>query len=196
MEINLSRRFRKLINGIDDFPGELEIRTGKLSLVCIAGTINPDGSKGKIYHEDGIYELAQLSPAENGYCNALVLKEDGKTERVKFTYIESGILVPSDELSFQLPHPGIFRKPHNSVSTKKALEPMTGEAVLVNDNKPPKNNIYSTRIIDFCNGEGYNAQIKNPQGEIETVKFGYDSVAGVLVPEKKFPSYLRALRID
>ena len=190
MEINVSRRFKKLVAGIDNFPEELKAIDGKLSLICIARTLARDGSRGKFCHEDGVYDFATLTPANNGYCFAEILDANGNRKKVKFSYSESGILVPEDKLSFYIDHPGSLRKPHPSVSTIKVLEAMVDQNVLINDDKPKDNNIYTIRKIQSCNGVGYNASFFNSQNQTVDAKYDYETLAGILVPKDKFPAKL------
>lgn len=190
MEITVSRKFRKLVPQKDNFSEELKATVGKLSLVCIGRTIERDGSRGKFYHKDGVYDFATLSPADNGYCLAEILDSHGNRKSVKFSYDESGILVPDDEVTFNINHPGSLRRPHPAISTRKVLEGMVNENVLINDNIPLDNNLYTMRKIQSCNGVGYNASFFNSQGQTIDAKYDYITLAGVLVPEKKFPAEL------
>jgi hypothetical protein len=187
VQINLSRRFVKLTPGIDNFPKEIGIKLGELSLVCIGRTL--DGND-RLYHEDGVYDFAKLIPSDNGYCLAEILHTDGKTEQVKFSYSEAGILLPMDPTNFSITHPGSLRRPHPNISTRKVLESMVHQDVLINDDKPEANNTYTMRKIQSCNGVGYNASFVNSQGQAIDAKYDYKTLAGVLVPSAKFPSGL------
>ena len=195
MEINVSRKFKRLVPGINNFPEELKATVGKLSLVNVGRTMQRDRSIGRIYHKDGVYDFATLTPVDNGYCLAEILDINGNRQKVKFSYDESGILVPDDEVTFNINHPGSLRKPHPEVSIIRVLEAMVGENVLINDDIPIGNNIYTIRKIQSCNGVGYNASYPNSHEETIDAKYEYKSLAGILVPNAKFPSVLMPPRI-
>jgi len=196
VEIELARRFRKLIPEIDNFSVQLGERVGYLSLVCIAQTLEPNGTPGRLYHGDGVFEFAYLNPGSNGDCLARILHTDGKTEDVRFSYYESGILVPDDQLSRKIIHPGLLRKPHPVKSIKEILERRTNEPAFINDDVPKGNSIYSLRILGDINGIGYNANVRNDNGINQDIKFGYDSLAGVLVSDEKFTGELTVRRFE
>jgi hypothetical protein len=182
IEIELSRRFVKLVQGIDNFPEAIRKKPGELSFVYIGKTLS---GKRDFYHEDGVFEPAYLNPCDNSDCIAKVLHSNGTTEDVMFSYNESGILVPADSLTRRILHPGTLRKPHPSKTFIGILERRAGEPVLINDNMPPRNNIYSLRILGNANGVGYNAHIRDDDGIERDVKFGYETLAGVLVSSKE-----------
>jgi len=194
MEIEVSRRFRKLMPEIDNFSAQLGERVGKLSLVHIARTLQ---GNGRLYHDDGVYDFANLIPTGNGDCLAQILHPNGKTEEVKFSYDESGILVPDDTINRKILHLGSLRKPHPQklsryIDIKGILERRVGESALINDNRPPGNSIYSMRILGDVNGVGYNASFMADDGSCKVDKYGYDSLATVLVTDEKFCGELSA----
>lgn len=185
MQIDLSRRFRKLRLPVDNFSRELGAKSGKLCLVSIA---KGDSLSGRFFHEDGDYDFAALTPQNGGHCLAQVLSPDGSTKEVKFSYSESWILVPEDDFSFQIEHPGLYRKIHNFISVRKILEVMTGDYALINDNHPRDNSVYSSRVIESCDVDGYTASIIDSDGETKSVGFLYSEVAGIMAPKGKIPA--------
>lgn len=193
MDIQIPRRFKRLIPEVDDIRNELIANKERLCLVSIAEKIS-----GKPYHDDGVYDFARVYPSSDGLsAQAQILKKAGETETIDFFYDEAGgLLVPEDDIVIPMEHPGSFRRIPSLVPTKRVLERMVGQVVLVNDYEPKDNRTYSTRVIESCGGNSYRARIMDGDKtvELKVIEFNYDHVAGILIPDAILPAEFKARR--
>ncbi len=194
MEIEIPKTLQEL-NLLSDpkyIEGQLADANGKRALVSI---VYPRGSR-KVFHEDGVYEIATLSMGNNGspYV-AEVLNEDGTAGKVGFSLEGlAGVLVScsnGDSLRLE-EHPGRFRRVKIygdfSVPVREVLGSQVGKLVLIDSEDNLKSFIgrYFPTNVDDTTENSYRATVTSTKGAT-TGLYDYRKVRGILVAEKHLP---------